>query len=207
MRGRACSAEGRSPARPDFLGLAFHLLEFLGLLLAIGSLVVRRLATLRPPLDWARLAVPIPLAGAVAGAIGLLVAGPPRSALIGSIHLVSAGIWGGGILAMTLLRPPGGWRGGEGVALIERFARVAVIAFLVTVLTGVIQATDRLQNLTDLWTTTYGLVLSCKCASVAVMGALSLAWRRGLPVVRLDAAAAILVVVLTALLAALPVAA
>ena len=141
--------------------------------------------------------------GATAGAVGLLAAGPPRSLLIGSVHLLSAGMWGGGILAIAFLRPPGGWRGVEGRLLIERFARVAVIAFAVTAFTGVIQATDRLRDVSDLWTTAYGLVLSSKVAWVAVMGALSLAWRRGLAVGRLDAAAVIVVVVATAVLAAL----
>ena len=189
--------------RPDLVAIGFHLVEFIGLLLAIGSLVVRRLASLRPRLDWARPNRAIPVAGAIAGAVGLLVAGPPRSLLIGSVHLLSAGMWGGVILTMAFLRPPGGWRGVEGRILVERFARVAVIAFAVTAFTGVIQATDRLRDISDLWTTAYGLVLSSKIAWVAVMGGLSLAWRRGLPVGRLDAAAVIVVVVATAVLAAL----
>jgi hypothetical protein len=194
----------QSPPRPDLVALAFHLLEFLGLMVALGALVVRRLAALQPRLEWAVMPLRIALIGGVAGAIGLAVAGPPRSLLIGTVHLASAGIWGGGIVAMTFLRPPQGWSGPQARMLVERFARVAVIAFLVTALTGVIQATDRLNDVSDLWTTAYGLVLSGKVAGVAAMGALSLAWRRGLPVVRLDAAAVIAVVVITAALAAFP---
>lgn len=165
---------------------------------------MRRLATLEPRIDWARPPLVIPAAGAVAGVVGIVATGPPRSLLIGSVHLLAAGIWAGGILTMAFLRPPQGWRGADASLLVERFARVALIAFGVTALTGVIQATDRLHDVSDLWTTAYGLVLSFKVLGVAAMGALSLAWRRGLPVARLDAGAAIVVVGTTALLAAFP---
>jgi putative copper export protein len=114
-------------------------------------------------------------------------------------------MWAGGILAMALLRPPGGWTGPEARPLIERFARVAVIAFGVTVLTGVLRATDRIHDFADLWTSTYGLLLLFKVAGVLAMALLSLAWRRGLPVARLDAAVTVVVVAATALLAAFPV--
>ena len=139
------------------------------------------------------------------GAIGLVATWPPRSVLIGAVHLLSAGIWAGGIFSLAMLRPPGGWNSAEGRLLIERFARVAVIAFGVTALTGVLQATDRIRDVSDLWTSAYGLVLSFKVAGVLVMGGLSLAWRRGLAVGRLDAAVGVLVVAATALLAAFPV--
>jgi copper resistance protein D len=170
----------------------------------IGSLVVRRLASLRPRIEWAMPPLGLPAAGFVAGAVGLIAAGTPRSILIGGVHLLSAGIWAGGILVMAFLRPPRGWTGAEARQLVERFARVALIAFGVTALTGVVQATDRLHDVSDLWTTAYGVVLTWKIAGVAAMGALSLAWRRGLPAVRLDAAAAVFVVATTALLASFP---
>lgn len=183
---------------------AVHLLEFLGFLWAIGALVVWRLAGQAPRMAWAQPPLWFPIAGAIGGAVMLLIAGPPRSLFIGSVHLLSAGIWAGGILVMGMLRPPGGWTGPDGRQLVERFARVALIAFGVTALTGVIQATDRLHDLSDLWTTSYGAVLSLKVAGVLVMSALSLAWRRGLPTARLDAAAALIVVAVTAILAAFP---
>ncbi len=144
------------------------------------------------------------MGGAAAGALGLLVVGPPRDLLIGTVHLLSAGLWAGGILAMATLRPPGGWGSAEARELVERFARIALIAFGVTALTGAIQATDRLNDLSDLWTTVYGEVLSLKVVAVLVMMALSLSWRRGMPATRLDAAAAVVVVGLTAVLAAFP---
>jgi putative copper export protein len=105
---------------------------------------------------------------------------------------------------MAMLRPPLGWDSPEARLLIERFTRVAVIAFVVTALTGVVRATDRLHELSDLWSTDYGLVLALKCAGVLAMLALSLAWRRGRPLARLDAAVVMLVTGATALLAAVP---
>jgi putative copper export protein len=165
---------------------------------------VRRLAGLTPRLAWAAVPLWFPIGGAAGGVLGLVIAGPPRDLLIGAVHLLSAGMWAGGIMVMASLRPPGGWAGTEGRELVERFARVALIAFGVTALTGLIQATDRLHDLSDLWTTTYGQVLSLKAAGVLAMLPLSLAWRRGLPTARLDRAAALLVVALTAVLAAFP---
>jgi putative copper export protein len=121
------------------------------------------------------------------------------------LHVGSAGMWAGGIIAMAGLKPPGGWRGGEGRALLDRFSRVAPLAFAITALTGVLRATQELSSVSDLWATSYGAVLSLKTLGVLVMLALSwLAWRRGLPVARLEAAIALFVIAATALLAAYP---
>jgi putative copper export protein len=131
---------------------------------------------------------------------------PPGGAeLADALHVLSAGMWAGGILALATLQPPGGWRGVEARLLLDRFAGVALIAFAVTALTGVLRATDQLHEVADLWTTSYGAVLALKSAGVAVMLVLSLlAWRRGLPVARAEAGVAVLVVAATAVLAAFP---
>jgi putative copper export protein len=72
-------------------------------------------------------------------------------------------------------------------------------------MTGVLNATSELREISDLWTTSYGLVLSAKSAGVLVMLVLSaVAWRRGFGLVRFEAAIAILVLVATAALAAYP---
>jgi putative copper export protein len=121
------------------------------------------------------------------------------------LHILSAGVWAGGILALAMVRPPGGWRGEEGRALLVRFGRVALVAFAITALTGVLDATVELRDLSDLWTTSYGLVLTAKSAGVLAMLVLSLlAWRRGIAMVRFEAGLAILVLGATALLAAYP---
>ena len=72
-----------------------------------------------------------------------------------AIHALSAGAWAGGILALSTLRPPGGWSGEEGRALLLRFGRVAVLAFAMTALTGVVSASTELSGISDLWATPY----------------------------------------------------
>ena len=156
---------------------------------------------MRPPLG-------IAVAAAAAGLVGLLVFAPSsvlsRLDLAAVAHVLAAGVWGGGILALASLRPPGGWGGAEARDLVGRFGRVAVVAFALTAFTGVIRAATMLGGPSDLWTTRYGEVLALKCAGVLVILALSLAWRRGRDVAPAEAAAVILVVAATALLAAVP---
>lgn len=122
-----------------------------------------------------------------------------------ALHVLSAGVWAGGIMALASLHPPGGWSGEEGRALLSRFGRVALIAFAITALTGVLSATAMLREPSDLWTTSYGVVLSAKSAGVIVMLLISAwTWRRGFGPVRLEAAIAVLVIAATAILAAYP---
>lgn len=120
-----------------------------------------------------------------------------------AVHVLSAAMWAGGVIALASLRPPEGWRAPESRVMLERFGRVAVIAFVVTALTGLLSATEHLAALSDLWTTTYGVWLAVKVLCVGVMLALSLLWRIG-AAGRLEAAGAGLVVLTTAGLAVLP---
>ena len=125
-----------------------------------------------------------------------------------ALHVLSAAMWAGGILALASLRPPGGWGGEEAHVLLFRFGRVAFIAFGVTALTGVLRATEQLAQVSDLWSTTYGVVLMLKSAGVVVMVVLSaLGWRRGFRIAGIEAATAVAVVALTAVLASIPAAA
>jgi putative copper export protein len=145
-------------------------------------------------------AVLLPLGGHAAG---VLPAGGAE--LADALHVLSAGMWAGGILALASLKPPDGWKSPEARLLLERFAGLALIAFAVTALTGLLRATEQLPAVSDLWTTSYGVVLALKSLGVIVMLALSsLAWRRGLPVARVEAVVAAVVIGLTALLAAYP---
>jgi copper transport protein len=122
-----------------------------------------------------------------------------------ALHVLSAGVWAGGIIALASLRPPDGWSGEEGRALLWRFGRVAIIAFAITALTGILDATGQLRDASDLWTTSYGLVLSAKSIGVVVMLGLSAwTWRRGRGPVRFEAGVALLVLAATATLAAYP---
>jgi putative copper export protein len=123
-----------------------------------------------------------------------------------AMHVFSAGVWAGGIMALATVHPPGGWKGKEGTALLVRFGRVALIAFAVTAMTGALAAAPVLGSASDLWTSAYGIVLSIKTAGVLVMVVLSaLVWRRGFELVRFEAALALIVLAATAVLAVSPV--
>ena len=179
---------------------------------ALGWVRVARVAAEGLALLFCLRGIPFVAPMAALGAALLAVAGhataiqPAAGAEFADVlHVLSAGMWAGGILALATLQPPGGWRGSEARVMLDRFASVALIAFAITALTGVLRATEQLNGVSDLWTTSYGLVLTLKSAGVVVMLILSsLAWRRGLPVARPEAGVTLVVVGLTALLAAFP---
>ena len=124
---------------------------------------------------------------------------------VGSLHLVAAGVWAGGIGALALLRPPGGWRGGEARDLLARFTPLAVPAFLATAIFGGLRGVQELAGLVDLLATSYGQVLLVKMTAVALMVSLSWrAWRRRRPLPRLESAIGLLAIMGAALLAAYP---
>lgn len=127
------------------------------------------------------------------------------SIVIAEVHVLSAGMWAGGILVLATLRPPDGWRSEQGQDLLNRFGRVAMIAFAFTALTGMIRAAEQLTGLSDLWQTAYGIVLVAKSVGVLVMLVLAaITWRRGILIARTDAIVALAVMAATGLLAALP---
>lgn len=121
-----------------------------------------------------------------------------------AVHVLSAAMWVGGILALAALRPPEGWRSPEAALLLERFGRVAVVAFAITALTGFLRATEQLGDVSQLWSTTYGVVLALKLVAIGTLIAISLAWRRGWVPARGEAVIAAAVVLFTAILAAIP---
>lgn len=121
------------------------------------------------------------------------------------IHVMAAGQWAGGIAVLAFLRPPDGWRGDEGRELLRRFGGLALIAFAVLSVSGVIQAAQQLGDVSRLWTSGYGLVLAAKCVGVLAMVAMSaVTWRRGVPLARTEAAVALAVVAASAALVAFP---
>jgi putative copper export protein len=244
-------------------------LEYVGLLAAVGMLVLQRLAFNPPRLKWVEPPITLAMAVALVGGAGVVGSEALRSSLglvtflVGTpngwvrvarvaaealalllsftglrlvapatliaaaavafaghasalrlmpggiftdaLHVLSAGMWAGGILAMATVHPPGGWRGEAGRELVQRFGRVALLAFAVTAFTGVIGAAEQLKGVEDLWTTSYGLVLSAKSAAVLAMVVLSaLVWTRRVNFNRTEAALALMVLAASALMAAYP---
>ncbi|MGH8986662.1 MAG: copper resistance protein CopC [Acidimicrobiia bacterium] len=144
---------------------------------------------------------------AALAAAGHAAAASPRAWAVASdtLHLLAAGVWAGGILALATIRPPGGWRGADARALLARFTPVAVIAFAATVLFGIVRSTQELAGLDDLVTTSYGRLLGAKILLVAVMVPLSvLAWTRRARSHRREATVVLAVALVAALLAAFP---
>ena len=193
---------------PMHIAFAAALAGGLGLLVAApGWAVGVRVAAEGAALLLCVRGVPFVAPPAVFAAAALSVTGHasgPGAMFADALHTLSAAMWAGGILALASLRPPDGWRSEEARSLLERFGRVALIAFGITALTGLLRATEQLHDLSDLWTTAYGVVLSLKVAGVFAMLSLSLVWRRGRPVAGLEGGFAVLVVGATALLAAFP---
>ena len=259
---------------PDMVLALARAVEFGALLLAIGLLLVRQLASYPPRLTWVRGplvgALAVGFAGGVAvvagesmsaagglspggiatylsggepgyarllrlgfeaaalilamlgvrrvtilvlAAITALAAAGHAAALrpaapaiaVDAIHLASAGLWAGGILALAAIRGSGGWRSPESRVLLKRFTPVALIAFSLTALTGLLQAVEELSSPLDLLQSTYGNVLAFKVFAIGAMLPLSLlAWRRLQPRPRLEAAIVLVVVSASALLAAFP---
>jgi putative copper export protein len=156
-----------------------------------------------------RMVAPVAIFAAASLALAGHAAAQPQPAgpiFADALHVLSAGVWAGGILALATLKAPGGWSGEEGRAMLLRFGRIALIAFAITAMTGLVAAASALSFVSDLWTTPYGIVLSAKSAGVLVMVVLStLAWRRGFGLVHFEAGVAMLVLAATAVLAATPI--
>jgi copper transport protein len=144
----------------------------------------------------------------VALVVALAASGHAASSVLAvaldSGHVLTAGIWVGGIIAMAMLHPPDGWSAG-GKALLTRFTPWALAAFVVTIALGFVQAILNVGTWTALVTTGYGRVLIAKSAAVLLLIPLSLlAWRRRSPHLRIEAGIGITVVLAASLLAAFP---
>lgn len=120
-------------------------------------------------------------------------------------HLLAAGIWVGGIMAVATLRPPDGWRA-SGRDLLARFTPWAVAGFAASVGLGAVQAVADVGGASALVSTAYGRVLIAKAAAVAAIIPLSvLAWRHRRVHLRIEAAIGAVVIGAAALLASFPV--
>jgi putative copper resistance protein D len=90
------------------------------------------------------------------------------------IHLVAAGLWAGGLLALLVHA----LRGGEHAGLAaRRFSAVALWCFVAMGVSGVLNALVRLAP-SDLLTSEYGLLLLGKVIALGVLGVVGVAQRR-----------------------------
>lgn len=98
------------------------------------------------------------------------------------IHLVAAGVWAGGLLALAAY----GLRGGGHLALAaRRFSAIALWCWVAMAFSGVMNAVVRVP-LADLLTTEYGRLVIAKVLALCVLGVIG--WRqRRIAVARLQA--------------------
>ncbi len=92
------------------------------------------------------------------------------------LHAASAVVWSGGLLALTFSTAE------VRAAAVQRFSRIALWCFAITVATGVVGSAARLERWSDLASTRYGVILLVKAAALGALGGFG--WwhrRRSLP--------------------------
>ncbi|SJZ63174.1 putative copper resistance protein D [Marinactinospora thermotolerans DSM 45154] len=93
-----------------------------------------------------------------------------------ALHVVAISVWVGGLAALTYhaLR-----RDGEHLApAAERFSLLALWSYVGVAVSGVASAASRLYSVTDLFTTSYGLIMVAKAVVFLVLGYLGWLHRR-----------------------------
>jgi copper transport protein len=87
------------------------------------------------------------------------------------LHLAGAAFWLGGValLAVTLGRPGDAGDAGEVMGAAERFARLALPAVGLVVLSGAVQGWRQLESWSAVWDTDYGRILFAKVLVVAAI--------------------------------------
>lgn len=194
------------------------------LMLQVGALALGLLGFLlaanRRGYGWplAALAVlALPLRGLVTGQL---------LRLVNPVHMLAGGLWIGTLAQLVVLgiagvrgsRLPAGRKGALVAEMVRGFSPLALGAFGLLAVLGVVTAWRHLKHLEALWTTPYGYALLAKLAVVAcVIGLGAYNWKRLTPALGTDAASAALVrsarrelilagvvLVLTAVLVSLP---
>ncbi|MFC4603261.1 cytochrome c oxidase assembly protein [Rhodococcus kronopolitis] len=158
---------------------AWQTTAILAVLLAIGCRMVLRWSW-TPLLLVLSLATLLPL-----GLTGHSSAGGGHDVATNSLlwHLAAAALWAGGLVALLAHAR----RRGEHTDLAaRRFSLVATCAFVVMAVSGVINGLVRLP-LSDLFTSTYGLLLVAKTVALVILGVFGfMQRRRALPALAAD---------------------
>ena len=172
----------------------------LGLYGVLGVLAWRLPRIITRPRSWL---VP---AGVVATAMTIATAGHaaesgPFNLGVDALHVLTAGLWVGGLITLVALR-----RSIEPRAL-QRFSTLAMASVITLVVTGTLNSLRHLAAVEQLWLTRYGLTLVIKLTLVAgALTAAAVSRRRvqqhqvPLRSVRFEAALTVAVLVVTALL-------
>jgi copper transport protein len=122
-----------------------------------------------------------------------------------TIHVGAAALWAGGILALAVQRPPGGWTGIDGRAFLKRFTPVALGAFALTALAGVLRGVQEVGSWHALLHSPYGVALVVKTSLVVLVVQLSfLAWRQRVAVPKVEGGFVAAALAVAALLAGYP---
>jgi copper transport protein len=166
------------------------------------ELLALLLARLRP--RWGLVVTLAALVALSSAGHAAAIAPPLWGIGVEAIHLASAGLWAGGIMALAVQKPPSGWRSDSGRELLSRFTPAALTASAVTAATGLVRGLQETGGLGGL-RSAYGLVLLLKVALVLVMVQLSvLAWRRIVVRPRVESMVVVSVLGAAALLASFP---
>ncbi|MFE3291270.1 cytochrome c oxidase assembly protein [Rhodococcus sp. NPDC059234] len=151
----------------------------LAVLLAVGTRMVLRWGW-TPVLLLLGIASLIPLA-----LTGHSSAGGSHDVATNSLlwHLIAASLWAGGLIALLAHARR---RGAYTDVAARRFSALAVVAFVVMAISGVVNGLVRLP-LDDLFTSTYGWLLVAKTVALVVLGVIGFAQRRrALPALAAD---------------------
>lgn len=186
--------------------------------LAAAALVAAAMAVrIRGGRAWLAAAVAAVACSAATPLLGHAAGSAWRGALHAA-HILGGGAWLGTLIVIVLLDwMMGGEKGGDGVrrageavtaGLVERFSPVALTAAALVSVTGLVAAVTYLVTLAAVLETPYGLALVTKLALVLAILACGYAnWRRSLareapqmPLLRTEAALAVLVLVVTSVL-------
>lgn len=133
----------------------------LAFLLTLTALIWRLPGLQARPVRWLVPAVVIGTAGAIAASGHGIASGHPLDLVVVTLHVLTAGIWVGGLVVLVVL--------GRSVdqPTIRRFAALALTAVVVLVLTGVLNSLRDLQSVDQLFLTRYGALLLAKLGLVA----------------------------------------
>ena len=154
-----------------------------------GNAGVSRLVLVGASFAAAATAKRHPAAAAVLAAVALVaisqgghaagVESAPLAVATDWVHLISAAVWIGGIAQVTWTWLPALRTGGRELrrmvlqGVLARFGRVALPAFLLVAVSGLLNAVLQLGALEELWASGYGRLLAAKILLVAVVAGLS----------------------------------